>query len=93
MVILTDLVVFNFCTFHLKEKWTTMLTVERRLAVRQARFKSRLGTPVRFPHRTNSDEENGDSEDHFICDCDENWKKMFGISFVLYCLFVAKMEK
>ncbi len=23
--ILTDLVVFNFCTFHLKEKWTTML--------------------------------------------------------------------
>ncbi len=36
-VILTDLGVFNFCTFQ--EKWTTMLPVEHRLAVRRARFR------------------------------------------------------
>jgi hypothetical protein len=48
-VILTDLVVFNFCTFHLKEKWMTTLPVERLLAVRQAQFESRLGTPGRSP--------------------------------------------
>ncbi len=50
-VILTDLVVFNFCTFHLKEKWTTMLSVESRLAVRQrqARVRISAGTPGRFP--------------------------------------------
>jgi len=84
-MILTDLGVFNFCTFHLKEKWTTMLQVERRLAVRQARFESRLGTPGRFPN-----EPTAMKKMEIVM---KIVKKCLEYMFVLHCLFVAKMEK
>ncbi len=46
---LTDLVVLNFCTFHLKEKWTTMLLVEHWLAVWQARVQISARHPREVP--------------------------------------------
>jgi hypothetical protein len=83
VVILTELVVFNFCTFHLKEKWTTMLPVERLLAVRPwhptestAMKKMEMQKIISYATVMKIEKKN-----------------IWNIFFVSYCLLVAKMEK
>jgi hypothetical protein len=100
-VILTDLVVLNFCTFHLKEKWMTMLPVERRLAVRQARVRILARHPSEDPQLRNSTEENGVGPQHiFVNDCMNGYyTKKCMHSYTKMCLvprtrvFISKSKK
>jgi hypothetical protein len=80
-------------TFHLKEKWTTMLPAERQLAVRKARFESRLGTPGRFPNEPTAMKKMEMRKIISYATVMKIIKNVWNICFVLYSLFVTKIKK
>ena len=70
-----------------------MLPVERQLAVKQARIESCLGTPGRFPTEPTAMKKMEMRKIISYATVMKIEKNVWNICFVLYSIFVAKIEK